>query len=89
MGIDYTKLDSGLLAKVQMDPPTTEVDLFVHTSRILREAEVTTLKELGVTSASSDRQLFTARIPLSAVERVSNLPWIAHLELAHILTVTT
>ena len=85
--MNYSKVDGALAAalgrgEIPLDAP---VEVSVRTELAPDEMQQQELENLGVQGVGPNRKLFTARVNLHKIERLTELPWIRLVSLSQSL----
>lgn len=80
--MDYQKLDADLIAKLDEAPSDETHSVFIHTAQAPGPAEESFLKELGHSGDITGREVFTATLSRSAIDKLSSQPWVRYLKLS-------
>ncbi|MBW4644479.1 MAG: hypothetical protein KME23_16080 [Goleter apudmare HA4340-LM2] len=82
--MNYQKLDAALAMALNdvSDLEASTLDIFIHTEPVLDAEAVAVLENLGISVASSGKDVFTAKLPPNAIAHLSQQPWVKHLKLS-------
>ena len=82
--MDYRKVDAGLASALEFasDGDAPSLQVFIHTSDSLDEAQEMMLADCGVRGAKSGRKIYTATLSPSTVARLSDQPWVEYIRSA-------
>jgi hypothetical protein len=80
--MNYQKLDAALATAINdlknLEEPSLAV--FIHTEPILSCAAIAILENLGVSSVTTGKDIFTATLSANAISQLSEQPWVKYLK---------
>ena len=80
--MDYRKLDAALAGEIEGVSPEAKLNVFIHTTLPVTEAQAAELAVFGVATQGQPSQILTAAVSRETVGKLSELPWIKRVALA-------
>jgi hypothetical protein len=82
--MNYQKLDPALAIALNDVPNPEESSLvvFIHTEPVVDADAAAVLSNLGVSTATAGRDIFTATLSPNAISQLSEEPWVKSLNLS-------
>ncbi|AFY33391.1 hypothetical protein [Calothrix sp. PCC 7507] len=86
--MNYQKLDAALAIALNdvPNPEESSLDVFIHTEPVLDADAAAVLENLGVSTATTGKDIFTAALSPNAISQLSEQPWVQYLKLSQQLS---
>ncbi len=82
--MNYQKLDAALAIALNdiLNTEESSLDVFIHTESAIDAHAADILKNLGVNTATSGSDIFTATLSPNAISQLTEQPWVKYVKLS-------